>query len=164
MPESQLVATAYHEAGHAIASLFYGLPLRSVSIKVIGTSSGRVEPGPALVLLPTRQTCMIINSLLAGAVAETYFTPLRGGWADDCQRAFDFATLLLRAHAKRARQLLHRCRRITEMLIQLAHRDVQRVAIALLKDEELSRQQVILTIHEPIYRPRFDHNAVFEAK
>jgi hypothetical protein len=105
---------------------------------------------------------MEIISFFAGAAAQTRFTSVDGGWNDDYKRASDFAAQLLGEDTNRKGRLLRLCYRLAERLVDLAGSDVQRVAAELLKEETLSRQQVLVVTREPIYKPRFDYNALLE--
>jgi hypothetical protein len=93
---------------------------------------------------------MLAISLVIGAVSETYFTPQSGGWDDDFQRAFDLVSVAVNGDRPKALRLLGRCVRIAERLTELGRRDIQRVTIALLKQEELNREQVLLNVSQPV--------------
>lgn len=152
------VATAYHEAGHAVAHVFFRVPLRKATIKgdedylgaVVGEKLGRklivgFESGFPTPAQRDRLERQVI-CLLAGALAERHFTGHRNnrGSSWDDGLATDLLLHLaggsLTEVPAYARWL--RIRASNAMLSPLRWPAVQRVASALLEHETLQAAEI----------------------
>ncbi len=96
---AQLVATAYHEAGHAVAAYFLDLPFQEVHIVAAKDSLGKLEQEPVCFDLYPREQAILdelekrVIKAFAGIVAEARHTG-RLNWKygiDDFDQAFDLA-------------------------------------------------------------------------
>jgi hypothetical protein len=151
-----LVATAYHEAGHAVAYIHIGLPLYLVTIKRKGNSLGRVEPGFETVKgvrLPDNQCRDLMTSVIAGFRAEFRHsrwahcspTPWHernpASWYGDFTRAVEYARNCTAGDRQKEDRLLKECWDAANNLLFTNWVDVERLASALLRYKEMSGQE-----------------------
>ncbi|MGA2716857.1 MAG: hypothetical protein ABSG41_27530 [Bryobacteraceae bacterium] len=154
----QLSATAYHEAGHAVAAWRLGLKFRHVTIKPdsAGNSLGhlwdaarpkwfRPDMDSSDRARLRAQRHIVVS--LSGQVAEWKFLgrePRYGMWSDNNQAA-DMA-LRLCGSEETTNAFLHYCFCWARDLVAVRWKEVEAVAKALLKTETLSFDDVIETI------------------
>jgi hypothetical protein len=158
-PGQELRATAYHEAGHAIAFCFHGVRFKVASI-IPNESEGIL--GHAAVRLPRWFSADIecsrsarhrflaerhIVMLLAGAVAESRHLrrPIRTGMESDYHAAVDFTDPFF-SSPRTVNAFLHFAQCQAEDLIGTHWASVANVARALLRQKELTYDEVFAVI------------------
>jgi hypothetical protein len=91
--------TAYHEAGHIVASIDQGIALYSATIVPAEDCKGLVQPIPRLLPKDLGLLRVFIEKetiiLLAGPVAEQWFVGARVGYKSDDVRVEEFVSALL---------------------------------------------------------------------
>jgi hypothetical protein len=133
---------AYHEAGHAVAAYRLGVEVRSATILPDHDSAGYVTHGDLFCghTLGSDRAVLerAIKISLAGPLAEARFSPgdLLWGTRGDYDCALGLARYL--AGSLGEHELLHFLERQTRALLDCYWGDVERVARALLEQDELS--------------------------
>jgi len=144
---------AYHEAGHAVAAYRLGVEVRSATILPDHYSAGYVTHGDLFCghTLGSDRAVLerAIKISLAGPLAEARFSPadLLWGTRGDYDCALGLARYL--AGSLGEHELLHFLERQTRALLDCYGGDVERVARALLEQDELSGATVKNIIEAP---------------
>src|SRR5688572_23828304 len=150
--------TAYHEAGHLVIGMLFGIRCSSVSIRPdeMRGSLGRVVPlgghaGPSIVDLSRGSIERWVCVLFAGRAAEVRFAPdardeaLESARGDDEQAEDHLERAGIANHSTR-----HLLRARTADLVEEHWATIENVARALLKHEEFDAEQV-----ERLVSPRY---------
>ena len=69
-PQQEVLATALHEAAHAVVALEFGIPVRSISVVETETSAGRTEVAPLEGVYSREELERRVIALLAGRAAD----------------------------------------------------------------------------------------------
>jgi ATP-dependent Zn protease len=152
--KSSREATAYHEAGHAVAQYYLRLPIRKVTIvsdKEKGTLGHCESKGPLylkgidLDISPAKQDRIFrkIQALLAGNVAQQRFNKRSvRKWhaSSDYRKAVDLAIRVTDTDG--VRLLLGWLRHGTECLVQTRWREIEAIAAALLERKTLTGDEI----------------------
>lgn len=139
------IATAYHEAGHAVMALLLGRPIERVTISPAQLQTGgrrlgacKVQKGRSKASQDGLEDEVLI--LLAGMVAESYFTHryCLAGATQDLQAV----KRLLANRAPRERQLERLTRRMLDKTEHLLSVSVNRKAIVLIAGELMKKETI----------------------
>jgi ATP-dependent Zn protease len=148
--ESDRIATAYHESGHAVMASIVGRPVQKVTIAAAHIQTGGIRLGACKFKEGRSKSSKDwledeVLILFAGMVAESHFTQLycRQGAGQD----FRSARRLLASRAKNERQLEKLERRLLDkaeyVLAEKAHEQAVRlIAQELLEKETISGRAV----------------------
>ena len=153
----KLWSTAYHEAGHAVAVLVYGLPINTITIRETEDSFGHVlKPSPMMFEVGKRKRNQIVRQYIvssyAGYEAERRFDPERadeGLSQDDLNNAWNLPReweLPIRGCSyigdEAYERYLDRQQRQARALVTKHWRFVEMLAQALLERETLTGEDV----------------------
>ncbi len=149
-PSKKLIATAWHEAGHAVMAMIVGRPIQKVTVSPANLQTGGVRLGAVKIQKGRSKATRDwledeVLILLAGMVAESRYTDQysRAGAGHDLRAA----RKLMATRANSQRQLEKLERRLldkTEHLLNDAShlRAVQRIAAELLEKQTISGRAV----------------------
>ena len=159
--ESRSQATAYHEAGHAVACFMYDIKLHSISIRPDEDSHGRVNHNNPLFRISDNagdlsasqrqriERCVVIA--LAGNVAQRRFNP-RSVRSHHAQNDFNKAADVL-SHLSGSDKELQAYMNLllirAENLLMRMWPSVTALASSLLKESALSGEQATAIIRGP---------------
>ena len=142
-------ATAFHEAGHAVAMIAVGIPFHYVTIESDEEFFGRVHVGYHPMFLNVgrrvyaRDLRAYITSLYAGPIAETKFSSQPAGGDDEAQAGY----LLYQMYGPRAETHGGALRAQARRLVTAHWQDIVCIAQALLRERDLqfARVEQLLT-------------------
>lgn len=134
MRNSALAATAHHEAGHAVAAIVRGIPVRHATIVAGEDNAGHVR---LLARIPKTMKAMHIHGMvaLAGEAAQRRFNPRsvrRHQGGSDREAVLGFA-LRASGSERQAQCLVSLWQAQADDLVQLRWAAIQHVAVALLE-------------------------------
>lgn len=141
----QHVATAFHEAGHAVMAMIVGRPIQKVTITAANIQTGGVRLGAVKIQKGRSKATNDwledeVLILLAGMVAEAHFTEqyCRQGASHDLQAVRQ----LLASRASNERQLEKLERRMLDKTEHLLSQDAYSAAIKSIALELLQKQTI----------------------
>lgn len=131
-----LMVIALHEAGHAVAGIRLGLPLREVVIES-DDLSGKARFG-VICLLDRKVIQRAIVAAYAGPAASLEFCDSHEGLEED----FEDAESLVQHLPGRGEKILRRLRIRTWCFVRFHRKEIERVAAKLLAKRRLSGEEV----------------------
>ncbi len=144
-PNSRL-ATAYHEAGHALMALLLGRPVEKVTISPAKINAGGTRLGSCKIqkgrTKPTRDAVEDeVLILLAGMVAESFVTG-RYNQAGASQDLFMVQTLLTTNKAKDERRFQKLAKRMIDKTEHHLSADAAREALRMIAEQLIEKETI----------------------